>query len=174
MLELTLSDNGLELLKQLEGFRAIPYRDAAGLWTVGYGHKVVPGDGVVVPGDCITSLQASKFLIKDTTRAVDCVNNCVTSNINQNQFDALVLFAYNVGASALQNSTLLKLVNEGDYSGAAGQFLLWDKAHVQGQFIELAGLKNRRTAEKTLFELPVTGGISECSATSLPSLTGTN
>jgi lysozyme len=83
------------------------------------------------------------------------VNGCVTSTINQNQFDALVIFAYNVGNHALQNSTLLKKVNTNDFKEAFNQFLVWDKVRSNGMFVEVNGLKNRRLAEQKLFNTPM-------------------
>jgi lysozyme len=140
------SINGLELLKKLEGFRAKPYPDSGGKMTVGYGHLIVPGDGVAV-GDIIDPVKATELLTKDVQRTVDGVNDNVTSIITQNQFDALVIFAYNVGVSAFKNSTLLKMLKAGDVASASLQFLRWDK--VNG--ISIPGLYTRRVAEQTLF-----------------------
>jgi lysozyme len=148
----------LELLKQKEGFKTTPYKDSAGKWTVGYGHLIVQGDGVSKTED-ISDEKATSLLEKDCQIAVDCVNDAVTSNINQNQFDALVLFCYNVGVSAFRNSTLLKDVNGGRLDAASDQFMLWTKIHTpQGMFVEIAGLRNRRQAEKDLFNTPFIEG----------------
>jgi lysozyme len=150
------SDNGLALVKKLEGFRARAYPDSGGKMTIGYGHLIVPGDGVP-RGDILEEVQATGLLKRDIQKAVDCVNGCVTSTINQNQFDALVIFAFNVGNHALQNSTLLKCVNKEDFDGASKQFMLWCKVHnAQGMFVEVVGLKNRRKAEVALFNTPCT------------------
>ena len=146
------SDNGLELLKTLEGFRAKPYADSGGKMTVGYGHLIVPGDGVGGSGDVITTLKATELLSGDVGRTVGAVNNGVTSIIIQNQFDALVIFAYNVGTGAFGSSTLLRMLNAGDVQGAAEQFLRWDR--VGG--VPNAGLRNRRLAEQKLFLTPDT------------------
>jgi lysozyme len=140
------SSNGIELLKKLEGFRAKPYPDSGGKMTVGYGHLIVPGDGVAL-GDIIDPVKATELLTKDVQRTVDGVNDNVTSTITQNQFDALVIFAYNVGVSAFKNSTLLKMLKVGDVVGASEQFLRWDK--VNG--VSIPGLRTRRVAEQTLF-----------------------
>jgi lysozyme len=156
--KLELSDNGLDLLKQKEGFSSKAYRDSAGKWTIGYGHLIVRGDGIDV-GDVIDDGEATALLHSDVQKAVDCVNNAVTSNINQNQFDALVLFTYNVGNYAFQHSTLLQLINAGDFEGASAQFLRWTKVHnASGMFVEVAGLKNRRLAEQALFDTPEDDG----------------
>jgi lysozyme len=140
------STTGLELLKKLEGFRAKPYADSGGKMTVGYGHLIVPGDGVAL-GDIIDPVKATELLSKDVKYAVDGVNNNVTSSITQNQFDALVIFVYNVGVTAFKNSTLLKMLKAGDVKGASEQLLRWDK--VNG--VSVSGLHNRRVAEQTLF-----------------------
>lgn len=141
------SDKGLDLLKQLEGFRPKPYADSGGKMTVGYGHLIVPNDGVAGAGDVISGVKASQLLVKDVARTVEGVNNAVTNNITQNQFDALVIFAYNVGVSALNNSTLMKLFNKGDIEGASNQFVRWDMAGGK----HIPGLLTRRLNEKSLF-----------------------
>ncbi|PRP70248.1 muraminidase, partial [Chromobacterium amazonense] len=76
------------------------------------------------------------------------VSRLVKVQLRQNQFDALVSFSYNLGLGSLQNSTLLRLLNQGDYAGAAGQFILWDKAGGK----VLPGLQRRRAAEQALFK----------------------
>ena len=157
MTPMTFSDNGLALLKTLEGFRARPYSDSAGKMTIGYGHLIVAGDGVS-PNDIIEEVQATGLLERDIQKAVACVNNAVVTSINQNQFDALVIFTYNVGNAAFQNSRLLQELNKGNYKDASNQFPFWCKIHTkQGAFVELAGLKNRRLEEQKLFNTPIEG-----------------
>lgn len=149
------SENGLALLKKLEGFRSRAYADSAGKMTIGYGHVIIPGDGVA-KGDVLEEVQASGLLKRDVQKAEDCVNNAVSVEINQNQFDALVIFTFNVGNGAFQNSSLRQLLNKKLFKEASDQFPLWCKVHTkQGAFIELAGLKNRRLAEQKLFNTPV-------------------
>ena len=140
------SDKGISLLKTLEGFRGKPYPDSGGKMTVGYGHLIIPGDGVVLQ-DIIDPVKGTELLCNDIKRTVAGVNNCVTSTITQDQFDALVVFAYNVGVTAFSKSTLLRMLNMGDVDGAYKQFLKWDmvgKDHIPG-------LLNRRLAEQALF-----------------------
>ena len=155
MNNLDLSDSGISLLKRLEGFSARMYRDSAGKPTIGFGHLIVPGDGVA-PGDILEDVQATGLLRRDVQKAVNAVNQAVSVELNQNQFDALVIFVYNVGAGAFHGSHLLQLLNQGDFVGASNQLLLWCKVHTpQGRFVELAGLKNRRVAEQILFNTKV-------------------
>ena len=144
------SKNGLELLKVLEGFRAKTYRDAAGVLTVGYGHVVKRGDGIP-DGDVISTIKAEEMLKQDVQDAVDCVNEAVVSPLTQNQFDALVIFVYNVGANAFHHSYMLQMLNKPDYEAAANQFPKWNKVRNKGMYVELAGLTNRRKAEQKLF-----------------------
>ena len=141
---MNISKHGLELIKSFEGFRAVPYKDIAGYPTIGFGHKIVAGE---VFG-AISSLEATNLLEKDVQWAVTIINSAVMVLINQNEFDALCSFTYNVGAHAFATSTLLKLLNEEDFEGAAKEFLKWDRA---GGKVS-AGLLARRQKEKVLFE----------------------
>lgn len=150
----TFSSNGIALLKQLRGFKARPYKDSAGRIHVGYGHRLISGDGVAA-NDIIEEVQATGLLNKDVEKAASIVNGLVTSNLTQNQFDALVLFVYNAGIHTFQNSALLHYVNEEEFSKASSQFLSWCKVHTaQGAYIELAGLRQLREAEQKLFNTP--------------------
>ena len=139
----TYSDNGLSLTKKFEGLRLSAYADQVGVWTIGYGHT---GLGVHA-GLTITQDQADAFLASDVAGSVACVNRLVTSDINQNQFDALVDFVFNLGCASLASSTLLRFVNSGDFADAADQFQRWD--HAGG--VVVPGLLQRRQAEATLF-----------------------
>ena len=143
MPQFTYSDSGFALTKRFEGIRLTAYPDSGGVWTIGYGHT---GPGVYA-GLTITQDQADIFLQSDIARAVTAVNKLVTAPINQNQFDALVDFAFNLGIASLAASTLLRYVNNGDFAAAAAQFPLWD--HCNGRI--LPGLLERRQAEEQLF-----------------------
>jgi len=138
---------GLALTEQFEGLELEAYQDQVGVWTVGYGHTGPD----VKEGLTITEEEASILLAADVAWAVTCVNKSVTANINQNQFDAMVDFVFNLGCARLVQSTLLKMVNAGDFDGAAQQFLRWNKAG--GKVIR--GLTKRRHAEADLFAQPV-------------------
>lgn len=141
------SENGINLIKQFEGCRLTAYQDSVGVWTIGYGWTQ-PIDGKpVAKGMTITQQKANHLLTEGVAQYENGVTNLVTVSLNQNQFDALVDFAYNLGVNALKGSTLLKKLNAGDYAGAANEFTKWNKAGGK----ELAGLTRRREAEKSLF-----------------------
>jgi lysozyme len=138
------SDQGFALTKQFEGLKLTAYQDQGGVWTIGYGHTGPNVHG----GLTITEDQANQLLEADMARAVTAVNNAVTADISQAQFDALVDFVFNLGATSLLTSTLLRDVNSGDFTDAAPQFLLWD--HCKG--VVVPGLQRRRQAEMQLFQ----------------------
>ena len=141
------SENGINLIKQFEGCRLTAYQDSVGVWTIGYGWTQ-PVDGKPVgKGMTITQQKADDLLKQGVVQYENGVNSLVKVQLNQNQFDALVDFAYNLGVNALRGSTLLKKLNTGDYAGAANEFTKWNKAGGK----ELAGLMRRREAEKSLF-----------------------
>jgi lysozyme len=139
-------DSGKKLIKDFEGFRASAYICPAGVPTIGYGTTRINGRPVKA-GLKITTDEADQFLEEDLKVFEDVVNNSVSIEITQNQFDALVCFVYNVGSGNFKKSTLLKLVNSGDLSEAADQFLRWNKAGGK----VLSGLTRRRKAERELF-----------------------
>ena len=139
---------GLELIKKFESFRAIAYKDTAGLWTIGWGHLIKKGEKFLGP---ISSVQAQTLLLQDVQEAVDCVNRLTTITLNQNQFDALVSFTYNLGCGALEESSLLKYVNLGRFLAAASEFHKWNHDRVNGKLVVVAGLTNRRQLEVQLF-----------------------
>jgi lysozyme len=140
---LSYSDKGLALTEQFEGLRLDAYQDSVGIWTIGYGHTGPD----VHPRLTITEEQAAQLLLKDVAGAVASVNHLVTVVLTQNQFDALVDFAFNVGAAKLANSTLLRELNAGNFDAAAAQFPLW--CHAGG--VVLPGLLQRRQATQALF-----------------------
>ncbi len=145
MIDLELSQNGLNLIKTFEGFSSTPYPDVAGKLTIGYGHLIKKGESFSDTG--IDEEAAQELLAKDTGYAQSAVCQCVAVDLNQNQYDALVSFTFNLGGGTLLKSTLLKKLNNSDYDGCAEQFLRWNKAGG----IEVAGLTRRRKAERELF-----------------------
>ena len=137
------SQKGLDLIKSFEGLRLSAYKDVVGVVTIGYGTTA----GVKM-GDTITKERAEELLREDVARFEAQVLRMVKVPLTQGQHDALVSFVYNLGAGNLSNSTLLRLLNSGDYKGAAAQFDRWNKAGGK----TLAGLVRRRAAERALFE----------------------
>ena len=136
----------IECIKEHEGLRLEAYMPTPkDVPTIGYGHT----KGVKM-GQKITKEQAEQFLREDLDWSEKAVSKLVKVPLKQNQFDALVDFAYNAGAKNLLNSTLLKKLNEGDYQGAMMQFERWVYA---GDKV-LPGLVRRRMAEKALFGMP--------------------
>jgi lysozyme len=143
---MTTGQQGLDLIKQFESLYLTSYRDPVGIWTIGWGTTKI-NNQQVPPGLTITEDEAEQYLQNDLANTEWYVNNYVTVGLTQQQFDALVSFTYNLGPNNLRNSTLLRLLNSGDYAGAANEFPKWDMAggHV------LQGLLNRRLAEQQLF-----------------------
>jgi len=133
---------GIDLIKHFEGCELEAYKCPAGVWTIGYGH--IKG---VQEGDVITEQQADDMLVEELEEYENYIHNLVSCPLNQNQFDALVSWVYNLGSSNLQASTLLKVLNAGDYAGVPAQMLRWNKAG--GKVLE--GLTRRRQAEADLF-----------------------
>ena len=139
-----LSAAGLELLKESEGFRDRTYLDVAGLPTIGFGHRLANPECYPLG---ISEAQAEVILQWDVREAEQAVERLVKVPLTQGQFDALVDFAFNLGASRLATSTLLQDLNAGRLDEAGGQLRRWDHTGTQ----EVAGLKARREAEFQLW-----------------------
>lgn len=137
-----ISTIGLGLLQEFEGCKLKAYRCPAGVLTIGVGHT-----RDVKEGDEITEAQALDLLREDVRWVEKAIDKNVTVKLNQNQYDALCSWVFNVGEFSLHNSTLLKKLNAGDFKGAAAEFLRWDKAAGK----TLPGLTRRRIAEAALF-----------------------
>ena len=140
------SKDVVELIKTFEGFRSQSYSDVVGVWTIGYGSTRVHGNKVV-PGMVCTVDEAEEYLYDELEPVAVRISDMVKVNLTQNQFDALCSFAYNLGTGALQNSTLLRKINAGDYNGAANEFAKWNQAGGK----VLPGLVKRRELERQLF-----------------------
>ncbi|MET3654071.1 lysozyme [Dyella japonica] len=136
------SQNAINLVKESEGLRLSAYRDVGGVPTIGYGHTA----GVQM-GQVITEDQANQFLADDLDIAGGHVEKLVSVPLTQGQFDALTDFTFNLGFARLRDSTLLRVLNRGDYQAAAQQFKFWTLA--AGQV--MPGLVKRRAAETALF-----------------------
>lgn len=142
-----VSPKGIDLMCSFEGLELKAYDDGTGVCTIGYGTTVYPNGKAVQYGDQCTIEQAKRYMQFDLNRFEQAVSRAVQVPLRQNQFDALVSLAYNIGISAFQNSTLLKRLNTLDYLGASQQFDVWIKAG--GKTVQ--GLVNRRAVEKALF-----------------------
>jgi lysozyme len=136
------SQRGLSLIKSFEGLRLQAYQDSVGVWTIGYGTTRGVKAGMKISKD-----KAERMLLNDVARFEPEVERLITAPLNQDQWDALISFTYNLGAANLESSTLRRLLNAGDYAAAAEQFTRWNKAGGQ----VLAGLTRRRAAERDLF-----------------------
>jgi GH24 family phage-related lysozyme (muramidase) len=152
-----ISANGLALIQELEGFQAEPKQLPTGGWVVGYSHV-----RVTQPGEAVNENDARDMLALDLAPFENLVNMLVTQPLTQSQFDALVSFAFSVGAEAFGKSQVLRRVNAGDYVSAACAMDAWRKSDVGGELVIVDSLIRRRTAEKALFlkELPQTAAPS--------------
>ncbi|WP_445315945.1 glycoside hydrolase family protein [Microcoleus vaginatus] len=138
-----INGEGFKLLTTFEGCELTAYDDGGGVWTIGYGHT----GNDVFPGLTISQTQAEELLRLDLEKFESFVEDAVEVQINDNQFSALVCFCFNVGPGGFGSSTLLRLLNQGNYQGAANQFPVWNK--VNGA--PWLGLTRRRLAERSLF-----------------------
>lgn len=138
-----ISNDGLELIKKHEGLRLETYDDGVGVPTIGYGST----GSHVYWGKTITKSEANDLLKKDVNWAEDVINKTVLVNLNQNEFDALVSFVFNIGSEAFANSTLLEYLNKNKRKLASKEFERW--IYAGGQ--QLEGLIKRRESEKQLF-----------------------
>ncbi len=154
-----VSRAGVELIKSFEGLRSTAARLPDGRWTLGYGHTFSAREGARV-----TQEDADALLRFDLLPIVDAINNAILVPINQNQFDALVSFCFNIGVDNFAQSSVLKCINEGRMTEAALAMDSWRSAEFNGQTYVLAPLIRRRAAEKNLFLTP------EESAGNAPSL----
>lgn len=149
-----ISDNGLNLIKNFEGLRLEAYRDKAGVWTIGYGSTRYHDGKHVAPGDKLGSEeQATALMLNTMPPFEEAVNRLVKVPITQNQYDATLSFTYNEGTGALAESSLLVLLNEKDYEGAAEHFLIWNKITdpKTGKKVICDTLVKRRKKESELF-----------------------
>lgn len=143
----TTSKVGIDLISSFEDTKLKAYDDGIGVWTIGIGTTIYPNGVKVKKGDVCTLEQAKSYFANDLKRFEKTVNDSVKVDLIQNQFDALVSLTYNIGSTAFKNSTLLKKLNAKDFTGAADQFLVWNKGG--GKIMN--GLVRRREAERALF-----------------------
>lgn len=142
-----LNKAGLNLIKKYEGFRSHAYRDAVGVWTIGYGHTSMAGSPRVLPGLEISRQQGENILARDVEKFARQIRPLISVVLNDNQFSALVSFAYNVGVGGFRKSSVLRRVNAGRFDTVPNRLSLWVKAGGR----TLKGLVRRRAAEGELF-----------------------
>ena len=145
--QMVVSLFGVDIICGFEGKRLAAHDDGVGVWTIGFGTTVYPNGIKVMKGDTCTEAQAKTYMAHDLKKFEATVNKAVTVQLNQNQFDALVSLAYNIGTNAFSGSTLVKKLNSNDFRGAADQFDIWVNAGGK----RMQGLVNRRAKEKALF-----------------------
>jgi lysozyme len=137
-----INQDGIALIKEFEGLHLTPYLCPAKIWTIGYGHT-----RTVHAGQEITPQDAEELLSEDLRLFERAVSRLATVSLSDNQFSALVCFAFNVGTGNFESSTLLKLLNRGWYEQVPAQLMRWNRA--KGEV--LGGLSRRRAAEARLW-----------------------
>ena len=142
-----ISPHGLAKLKQWEGLKTKAYKDAGGVWTIGYGHTAMAGEPKPRAGMVITPAEAESILLKDLTQYEAAVESLVKVELNDNQFAALVSFVYNIPLVSFKKSKLLKKLNAGNYDAVPTKLMKWTKAGGK----KIQGLVNRRQAEGYLW-----------------------
>ena len=148
-----ISEKGLAMIEKFEGCLLKASNKLDGVWTIGYGQTGRYYGKRVRRGMTTTKAEAHAWLRDHSIKTYeDAVTQAVKVPLNQNQFDALVSFTYNVGIGALKQSTALRKLNAGDYAGAADALTMWTKCRRK----VLAGLVRRRKEERALFLTPVT------------------
>lgn len=144
----TINSSGIDLIKHFESLRLKAYQDSVGIWTIGWGHTgLTHKDGTVYEGREITEDKAVALLKQDLKTFEEEVDKCVAADLNDNQFSALVSFAFNLGGTNLRKSTLLKKLNGEQPFNASKEFKKWSKAGGK----RLGGLVRRRISERNLF-----------------------
>jgi lysozyme len=141
--DLKTSQEGISLIKSFEGCELTAYRCSANVPTIGFGHTAGVSDG-----DTCTQEEAETMLAEDLVEFEDYVKNYVESELQQNEFDALVAWTYNLGPANLKESTMLKELNSGNFEEVPRQMKRWNRAG--GEVLD--GLIRRREAESRLFK----------------------
>lgn len=140
------SSAGLNLIKRFEGFSGSPYLCPAQIWTIGYGHVILPSERAVLT--LADEAAAEKLLMRDVGWAEKAVATLIAIPLRQNQFDALVCFTFNLGSGALQRSTLRRVINRGEEEAVAGQWMRFVWAGGK----KVLGLVRRRVDELALYQ----------------------
>jgi GH24 family phage-related lysozyme (muramidase) len=163
---MTVSDAGVELVKGWEGFAPKLYNDPVGHCRVGYGTLIHLGncdgrDSEQPYANGVSKEAAMRLLASALAEQQAAVSNAVKVPLNQNQYDALVSFACNVGSGSLQKSTLLRLLNQGRYQDVPVELKKWTKVRTDGRLIDLPGLVKRRAGEAALFMQPAAASVAQ-------------
>lgn len=145
-----LNQRGIHLLHEFEACRLKAYKCSADVWTIGWGDTNRRGVKVV-PGQVITQEQADKEFELDVVEYGEPVRSHVKVPLTDDQYAALVSFAYNAGTQAFISSTMLKLINQGKYQEASKEFNKWSKVTKDGKKVLDKGVLRRRLSEKNLF-----------------------
>jgi len=167
---MTISSAGVDLIKRLEHFEPRLYNDQAGHCTIGYGTLLhrgsCNGDSSEQPfTGGITEQRATELLMNEVSVFQGTINDLVNVTLNQNQFDSLISFCYNIGAGAFRGSTLLRMLNQCNYTSVPTEMRKWVKVRIGGMLKDSRGLINRRNAEIELFNIPVAGTSQSMSMT---------
>lgn len=133
---------GIDLIKSFEALRLTAYKDGGGVWTIGWGHTETAHKGMT-----ILKAEAEELFRQDLRNVEEAVDRLVETDVNANEYAALVSLVFNIGAKAFAGSALLRKLNIGNTEGAASEFRRWNKDN--GKVV--AGLVRRRTAEEALF-----------------------
>ena len=141
--KMKISEKGVSLIQHFEGCELKSYRCAGNVITIGWGHTKTAEENQI-----ITQEVADFLLLDDILVFEDDVQRLVNVDLTQNQYDALVCWTFNLGATNLNSSTLLKVLNSGTYDKVSEQILRWDKSGGK----PLAGLTRRRRSEALLFD----------------------
>ena len=141
--KMKISENGLELIKKFEGCETTAYQDSVGVWTIGFGHTKG-----VEEGQTCSIEDAESMLADEMDEYEGYINNMVKVDLQQHEFDALVAWVYNLGPTNLGESTMLKVLNGGQFDRVPDEMNRWTRAG--GKILE--GLVRRRQAESLMFQ----------------------
>ncbi|TNG94862.1 lysozyme [Pasteurellaceae bacterium USgator11] len=146
------SENGIKMLIALEGEKLKAYLDSAGIWTIGVGH-IGSVDGVKISRSTVITREKSRELLREDLKRFEiCVNRYVHKVLTQFEYDALVIFVFNIGCSGFTTSTALTRLNRLEPPERVTEAMSWwNKATVKGQKVVIPGLNNRRKAEIDLY-----------------------
>ena len=136
-----MSEAGIKFLIGLEGFKIKAYRDTKGLWTIGVGHLILPREHYLLT-ELLSNERVEELFAKDLEKYETAVNHTIHNDVTQYQFDALVSFCFNIGCNGFRNSTVARVINNGEFNKVADAMMMWNKPK------EIIG---RRSKEVRLF-----------------------